>query len=201
MIPKSLQADIRQQLHKGHQGIGKTRALARESVYWIGINKDIEETCKLFSICQEFQELNKRESLMPHDIPSRPWQFITDLFDIGNRKFVLTVDRYSRYPLVEELSPTASSKTITGIIQIYCAMFGRPDEIMSDNGPQYSGESFKRFTNDWNIKHVTSSPNYPRSNGFIERHVKHIKSALKKTIRSGEDWQMKLLNLQVPSHM
>jgi len=67
---------------------------------------------------------------------------------------------------------------------------------MSDNGPQYSGESFKRFTNDWNIKHVTSSPNYPRSNGFIERHVKHIKSALKKTIRSGEDWQMTLLNLR-----
>ena len=121
--------------------------------------------------------------MMPHDIPSRPWQFIaTDLFDIGNRKFMLTVDRYSRYPLVEELSATASSKTITGIIKTYCAMFGRPDEIMSDNGPQYSGESFKRFTNDWNIKHVTSSPNYPRSNGFIERHLKHIKSALKKTI-------------------
>ncbi|KAK2169301.1 hypothetical protein LSH36_11g04010 [Paralvinella palmiformis] len=75
-------------------------------------------------------------------------------------------------------------------------MFGRPDEIISDNGPQYSGEFFKRFTNDWNIKHVTSSTNYPRSNGFIERHVKHIKSALKKTIRSGDYWQMTLLNLR-----
>jgi len=74
-------------------------------------------------------------------------------------------------------------------------MFGRPDEIMSDNGPQYSGESFKRFTNDWNIKQVKTSPNYPRSSGFIERHVKHIKSVLKKTIKSGEDWQMTLLNL------
>ena len=70
----------------------------------------------------------------------------------------------SRSPLVEELSATASSKTITGIIKTYCAMFGRPDEIISDNGPQYSGECFKRFTNDWNIKYVTSSPNYPRSN-------------------------------------
>jgi len=43
---------------------------------------------------------------------------------------------------------------------------------------------------------VTSSPNYPRSNGFIERHVKHIKNTLKKTIRSGEDWQMTLLNFR-----
>ena len=99
---------------------------------------------------------------MPHDIPSRLWQFIaTDLFDMGNRKFVLTMDRYSRYLLVEELSATASSKTITGIIKTYCAMFGRPDEIMSDNGSQYSGESFKRFTNDWNIKHVTKFTKLP----------------------------------------
>ena len=56
----------------------------------------------LCSMCQEAQELNRREALMQYDIPAKPWQSIgTDLFDVGNQKFVLTVGRYSRYPLVE----------------------------------------------------------------------------------------------------
>ena len=46
---------------------------------------------------------------------------------------------------------------------------------MSDNGTQYTGEAFQKFIKDWSIEHVTSSPRYPRSNGFIERHVEHIK--------------------------
>ena len=68
-----------------------------------------------------------------------------------------------------------SSQAVTAKIRAYCAQFGRPDEIMSDNGTQYTGEAFQKFIQEWNIEHVTSSPRYPRSNGFIERHVKHIK--------------------------
>ena len=94
---------------------------------------------------------------MPHGMPSRPWQFIaTDLFDVGNRKFVQTVNQYSRYPLVKEVYATASSKNITGIIKTYYPMFGRPKELMSGNAPQYIEESFKRCTN---MKHLTSSSN------------------------------------------
>ena len=41
-----------------------------------------------------------------------------------------------------------------------------------------------------------SSPHYPRSNGFIERHVRHVKPIIRKTIRNGEDIQITLLNLR-----
>ena len=68
-----------------------------------------------------------------------------------------------------------SSQAVTAKIRAYCAQFDLPDEIMSDNGTQYIGEAFPKFIQEWNIEHVTSSPRYPRSNGFIERHVKHIK--------------------------
>ena len=36
LIPKSMQHDILQQLHKGHQGVDKTQRLARESIYCLG---------------------------------------------------------------------------------------------------------------------------------------------------------------------
>ena len=43
---------------------------------------------------------------------------------------------------------------------------------------------------------MTSSPHYARSNGFIERSVRHIKPIIKKTIRNREDVQLTLLNLR-----
>ncbi len=75
-------------------------------------------------------------------------------------------------------------------------MFGCPEEIMSDNGPQYAGETFKKFCREWQINHVTSSPNYAQSNGFIERHVKHVKSLIKKAIKSGDDLSQVMLNIR-----
>ena len=46
LMPKKLRPDLITQLHSGHQGIEKTRRLARESVYWPRINRDIEQLCK-----------------------------------------------------------------------------------------------------------------------------------------------------------
>ena len=40
LVPQSMQKDILNRLHCGHQGVEKTRRLARESVYWLKINRD-----------------------------------------------------------------------------------------------------------------------------------------------------------------
>lgn len=63
---------------------------------------------------------------------------------------------------------------------MYMSLLGRPDKILTDNWPQYTGQSFQRFMSDWGVKDVTSSPLYPKSKGFIEMHVRHIKSIKKK---------------------
>ncbi|KAJ0005960.1 hypothetical protein NQD34_015854 [Periophthalmus magnuspinnatus] len=81
-------------------------------------------------------------------------------------------------------------------MQMYMSLFGRPDEILTDNGTQYTGEAFKKFTEEWGIEHITSSPHYPKSNGFIERHVRHIKSIVKKTLKIGGNLQKALLQIR-----
>ena len=52
---------------------------------------------------------------------------------------------------------------------------------MSDNGPPFNGDDFKRFSRDFDFVHVTSSPHHHQSNGFIESMVKKVKNAYKKT--------------------
>ena len=96
VIPPKMRNNILQTLHIGHQGIEKTRSLARQSVYWININRDIEVMCKDCQTCQEMMEVsvNHKEPLLAHKLPSEAWQFIvSDIFEIRETKFLLTVDR------------------------------------------------------------------------------------------------------------
>ena len=87
-----------------------------------------------------------------------------------------------------------TSYAVAEKVKHYCSLFGRPDEFMSHNGPQYTGQAFKNFTDSWQIKHITSSPEYPRSNGLAERHVRHLKPLVKKCLQQGDDVQLALLN-------
>ena len=57
---------------------------------------------------------------------------------------------------------------------------GYPDELVSDNGPCYRGEQFSEFLRRKGIKHTTSSPYYPQSNGLAETYVKVVKNMMKK---------------------
>lgn len=197
LIPDSMTADILRQLHVGHQGIEKTRRLARESVYWTKMNEDIERVCRSCTVCAKHQDANPKEPLKPHEIPSKPWQSIaSDLFENNGRHYMLTVDRYSKYPLVDEMPTPVSSHAVTQKMQSYMSLFGRPDEILTDNGPQYTGQAFKVFVGKWGIKHTTSSPHYPKSNGFIERHVRHIKDIVTKTQQNKDDLHIALLQVR-----
>ena len=81
IIPESMQPFILDRLHYGHLGIDNTRLRAKDSVYWININRDIETTVKSCHICQEHQPAQQHEMLLPHEIPSRPWKVVgTDMF-------------------------------------------------------------------------------------------------------------------------
>ena len=39
---------------------------------------------------------------------------------------------------------------------------GISETPQSGNGPQYTAQVFKEFSKEWNFKHVTSSPEYPK---------------------------------------
>ena len=73
---------------------------------------------------------------------------------------------------------------------------GIPEVVRSDNGPHFNSQTFQEFARDLSFKHITSSPHYPRSNGFIESQVKSVKSALLKSKMTKSDPDMSILCLR-----
>ncbi|KAK3795507.1 hypothetical protein RRG08_046377 [Elysia crispata] len=55
------------------------------------------------------------------------------------------------------------------------ARHGIPDEMMTDDMP-FNSFTMRKFSRDWNIKIITSSPDYAQSNGQSERHVQTVES-------------------------
>ena len=202
IVPRSMQKEILQILHIGHPGIVKVKARARTTVYWPGINSQLDDLSQKCQQCQEHQNRQRPEAPLQHDIPATPWTKVgTDLFHLFQKTFLLVVDYTSKFFEVSEL-PNAESPTVVAHTKAIFSRYGIPKEIVSDNGPEYAAKAYNDFCNRWDIHHNPSSPEYPKSNGLAERTVQTIKRTLKKARKAGEDLNLALLALRTtPSNI
>ena len=152
---------------------------------------------KACGVCQEIQVANRKEPMIASEVPTKAWKVLaTDIFEIKGRNYLILSDYFSKFPIVRELSGAVTAVAITDIIEDMCGMFGRPDQIRSDNGPQYASAQFTAFCKSWRIEHVTSSPNYAQSNGFAERQVRWVKPVIKKCLKTSESIPQALLHMR-----
>ena len=200
IIPATLQREILTKLHAPHQGTERTKLRARTSVYWRGLYKDIEETTNTCSTCEELQHSQQKEPLITTQgrVPPRAWHTIgADLFGLNGSEYLVVADYYSKYPFVRNIpSGQSNSSTVVKIMRQLFSKQGIPEVVRTDNGLHFNGQTFQEFARDLGFKHITSSPHYPRSNGFIESQVKSVKSALLKWKMTKSDPDMSLLCLR-----
>ena len=66
-----------------------------------------------------------------------------------------------------------SSTTAAQTISVLCPIFtthGIPEQLLSNNGPQFTSSEFTDFCKGNGVKHVRVSPYHPASNGLAERN-------------------------------
>ena len=194
VIPESLQSYYTTQLHKGHPGIDATKRRANECMYWNKMYTQLEEAVKKCAPCNALKPHQQKEPLLMHDVPTLPWTHVSsDIFEWHNKHYIVTTDSYSGWYEIDPLTDLRSTSVIHKLKRSF-STHGIPIELQTDNGTQYVSEQFREFTNDWDIKHVTSSPRYTQSNGLAERAVRSAKELLEKCYRDNSDIYLAILH-------
>ena len=105
-IPSLMHKACLKLLHEGHPGIAKMKLRAQTSIYWISLNKEIEDHILRCEPCQVNGKSQSKEPVIPIEIPNRPWQKLgADLFLQCGKWYLLICDYYSKFPVVHGPQP------------------------------------------------------------------------------------------------
>lgn len=92
VVPSSMRADMLKRIHEGHIGIEKSKARAREVMYWPCMNGDIQDHILKCSICLQHRDCQRKEPLKSHDVPLGPWEKVgCDVFHCLGQDYLLLV--------------------------------------------------------------------------------------------------------------
>ena len=179
VIPQSMQSEVLQEIHEGHMGVTKCRKCAQQTACWKGINNDIQNTVESCQHCQIHKSAQRHEPMIGTPLPSGPWLKIgADQLTFEGKEYMVITDYYSRWIEIIYMGHDTTAKTTITKFKNVFVHWGIPQEVITDNGPQFRNE-FKAFADECGFIATTSSPKHPQSDGAAEKSVniaKHILS-------------------------
>ncbi|XP_039204776.1 uncharacterized protein K02A2.6-like [Crotalus tigris] len=199
IVPHTLRARVLESLHEGHPGIVRMKALMRSYLWWPGLDKDIEVQMKGCQVCQQTRPEMPQASVHLWETTQTAWSRIhIDYAEpFQGQVFLIVVDSYSKWLEVALVPTMTTNRTIQELRRIF-ATYGLPDVIISDNGVQFTAAEFQFFLRTNMIRHATSAPFHPASNGQVERIVRKTKEELKRITKS--DWHYRLADFLLCQH-
>ena len=190
VIPTKQQEAILKLIHKGHLGLNKCKLHAKETVYWPGLNDQLENLVLNCELCLKYSNSKHRQEpslLLGEEVPLYPWtNLATDMFHLEGASYLLVVDYTGRFPVVCKLISMTGQHTASHF-KLICSEYGWSETLVSDNGPCYTSEVFTNLMREYNVNHIKSSPHYPQSNGLAEKYVQLVKSLFYNAKEEGKD--------------
>jgi len=193
VMPRSLVKETLDIGHLGHRGQERMKNFLRRYVFWPGMTKEIEDFVK--DCCGEAHKTLKpcNVPVQPIEPSERPWTFITaDLagpIQPYNKYLLIIVDKLTKWPEMFFISSIDSATIIKCFRQVFMR-WGPPETLMTDNGRQFTSQSFSEFLSSFDVKHKTTCPYNPQCNGQSESFVKFVKNAIsEKTFKSFTDFK------------
>lgn len=100
------------------------------------------------------------------------------IFNLITVYILCIIEDFSRVLLGYSITLKPTSKWVTDVITKVIEKFRLPQNILTDNGPQFISEEFKQFTTTLNITHKRCRPYHFQTNGKIERFFRSLKYEL-----------------------
>ena len=152
VIPKSLYTDMKLKIHSSHLGIEACLRRAHECIYWPSMSAEMKHHISASEPCRELDSTtHAKETLMSHEIPSRPWEKIaTDIFTLDGKDYLVTIDYFSNFWEVDRFPKPKANSTILKL-KSHFARYGIPDLVISKDGPQFIADEFAEFSKKWDL--------------------------------------------------
>ena len=181
VIPPPGRERILNELHGGHPGISRMKSLARCFAWWPGLDNALEVKVQLCDSCQRTRKLPPVAPIQPWEWPERPWSrvHIDYAGPLLGHMFLVVVDAHSKWMDVRAVRKATTSTTLTKLRSIF-AIHGIPELLVSDNGSVFTSAEFNDFVKGNGIRHMTSTPYHPSTNGLAERAVQTFKAYMRK---------------------
>jgi len=95
--------------------------------------------------------------------------FIVDGLATGRMVRILSVvDAYTRECLALEADTSLGSGRVTRVLERLIDERGRPENLRSDNGPEFTSRRMLGWAEDWKVGLVHIQPGRPMQNGYVE---------------------------------
>ncbi|CAH8491041.1 unnamed protein product [Dicrocoelium dendriticum] len=193
LVPKAMQRPMLELIHGSHSGVNACVARARELMFWPGMTSQIRDHVSNCLACRAHDVRQPKEPMMLREVPERPWQKVAlDIFAHDGKNYLIAVDYFSDYFEIDALTST-STQAVINKLRSQFARHGIPEEVVSDNGPQFNSAEFRSFSEKWDFLHRLTSPYHSQSNGKAESAVKEAKKLLTKAKETKEDPYIMLL--------
>ena len=161
-----------------HPGRKRLLDALTPKVYWKTMRRDVD---KFIASCTQCRLKNLTAPVYSNigvTPPSRPMKRLAvDLWSCNFGVALTALDLHSQYPflvILEDKSSESAARAITEIL----AGIKTPEEILTDNGGEFTGKEFKAVLKARGIKHCQPPPYSPRSNGILERFHLFLKQCL-----------------------
>ena len=186
VVPAALTDRYLQLGHRAHDGIVRTKQLLRSLCWWPGIDRAVTDLVKACDLCQQSDRVLSQKvhpaPLQPVPLPTRPWSklgvdIVGPIAGVSqSARYAVTLTDYHSKWVEVALSAKVETSDVIKILSVIWAREGYPDEVVTDNGPQFISRDFQTYLQKRKIRHLKSSVYWPRGNGAIERFNRSLKS-------------------------
>ena len=166
----------------GHHGVERTfNKLVQSGHHWFKMREHVKKFIKQCPACQKMSVIKTPIHTHPFTAASYgPWERLNiDTIgpmtpdEEGNQYILVIIDCFTRFV---ELYVTKDATAITAAYALlnHMGTFGCPQQILTDNGPQFANELIKELTTLVDTEHIRTIAYSHEENAIVERVNKEI---------------------------